>query len=489
MLPDQIETALTFDDLLLVPRASDVLPNEVSLETRLTDTITLKTPLISAAMDTVTEHRTAIAIAREGGIGIIHKNMTIDQQILEVERVKKSESGMIIDPITVTQFQSVGEVQEIMSMYKISGLPVLHEGKLVGIVTNRDLRFVSDNDLRVADVMTSKNLVTAEVGIDLEHSKALLHEHRIEKLLVVDKEGALKGLITIKDLEKIKKYPLAAKDSYGRLLVGAALGVGPKVEEHAEKLKKAGVDVVVVDSAHGHSKGVLDAVRRVKAAFPDLPVIAGNVATAEGTEDLIKAGANGVKVGIGPGSICTTRVVAGVGVPQVTALKHCVAIGNKYNIPIIADGGIKFSGDLAKAIGVGASTVMIGSLFAGTDETPGETFLYQGRTYKGYRGMGSIGAMGQSEGSSDRYFQSEVKTTSKLVPEGIEGKVPYRGPLATVLYQLLGGLRSGMGYVGAASIPELQKRAKFVRISPAGLRESHVHDVIITKEAPNYRTA
>ena len=489
MLPDQIETALTFDDLLLVPCASDVLPNEVSLETRLTDTITLKTPLVSSAMDTVTEHRTAIAIAREGGLGIIHKNMTIDQQVLEVERVKKSESGMIIDPITVTQFQSVGEVQEIMSMYKISGLPVLHDGKLVGIVTNRDLRFVSDNDLRVADVMTSKKLVTAEVGIDLEHSKALLHEHRIEKLLVVDKEGALKGLITIKDLEKIKKYPLSAKDSYGRLLVGAALGVGPKVEEHAGKLKKAGVDVVVVDSAHGHSRGVIDAVKRVKAAFPDLPVIAGNVATAEGTEDLIKAGANGVKVGIGPGSICTTRVVAGVGVPQITALKHCVAMGNKYNIPIIADGGIKYSGDLAKAIGVGASAVMIGSLFAGTDETPGETFLYQGRTYKGYRGMGSIGAMGQSEGSSDRYFQSEVKATSKLVPEGIEGKVPYRGPLATVLYQLLGGLRSGMGYVGASSIPELHKRAKFVRISPAGLRESHVHDVIITKEAPNYRTA
>lgn len=487
MLPDQIETALTFDDLLLVPSASEVLPNEVNLETRLTDTISLKTPLVSSAMDTVTEHRTAIAMAREGGMGIIHKNMTIEQQVLEVERVKKSESGMIIDPITVTEHQSVAEVQEIMSTYKISGLPVLSDGKLVGIVTNRDLRFVSDDGLRVSDVMTSKNLVTARVGIDLEHSKALLHEHRIEKLLVVDDDGGLKGLITIKDLEKIKKYPYAAKDKFGRLLVGAALGVGPNIEQQAEKLIKAGVDVVVIDSAHGHSKGVIDAVNRVKAAFPNLPIIAGNVATREGTEDLIKAGANGIKVGIGPGSICTTRIVAGVGVPQMTALKYCVEIGNKYNIPIIADGGIKHSGDLAKAIGVGASTVMIGSLFAGTDETPGDTFLYQGRTYKGYRGMGSLGAM--SQGSADRYFQSEVNATSKLVPEGIEGKVPYRGPIATVLYQLLGGLRSGMGYVGAATIADLQQKARFVRISPAGLRESHVHDVIITKEAPNYRTA
>ncbi|NOR26096.1 MAG: IMP dehydrogenase [Desulforhopalus sp.] len=489
MLPDHVETALTFDDLLLVPSASEVLPNEVNLETRLTDTISLNTPLASSAMDTVTEHRTAIAMAREGGIGIIHKNMTIEQQATEVERVKKSESGMIIDPITVTQHQSVAEVQEIMSAYKISGLPVLHEGKLVGIVTNRDLRFVSDDGLRVADVMTSKNLVTAKVGIDLEHSKALLHEHRIEKLLVVDDKGGLKGLITIKDLEKIKKYPLAAKDEFGRLLVGAALGVGDNIESQAEMLIKAGVDVVVVDSAHGHSKGVLQAVTRVKAAFPEFSVIAGNVATGEGTEDLIKAGANAVKVGIGPGSICTTRVVAGVGVPQMTALQNCVKVANKYNIPIIADGGIKYSGDLAKAIGAGASTVMLGSLFAGTDETPGDTFLYQGRTYKGYRGMGSLGAMGQSEGSADRYFQSDVTSASKLVPEGIEGKVPYRGPLSTVIFQMIGGLRSGMGYVGAGTIPELQQKAKFVRISAAGLRESHVHDVIITKEAPNYRTA
>jgi len=487
MLPDNIETALTFDDLLLVPSASEVLPNEVSLATQLTDTIRLNTPLVSSAMDTVTEHRTAIAMAREGGIGIIHKNMTIEQQVLEVERVKKSESGMIIDPITVNKNQSVQEVQEIMAMYKISGLPVLHEGKLVGIVTNRDLRFVSDNDLRVSDVMTSKNLVTAKAGITLEHSKALLHEHRIEKLLVVDDNGALKGLITIKDLEKIKKYPNAAKDSYGRLLVGAALGVGDNIEANAEALMKVGVDVVVIDSAHGHSKGVIQGVERVRGAFPNLSIIAGNVATEEAAEDLIKAGVNAVKVGVGPGSICTTRIVAGIGVPQMTAIRNCVKAGNRHGIPIIADGGIKHSGELTKAIGAGASSIMIGSLFAGTDETPGETFLFQGRTYKGYRGMGSLGAM--SQGSSDRYFQSEVSATSKLVPEGIEGKVPYRGPITSVIYQLLGGLRSGMGYCGAATIEDLKNNAKFVRISPAGLRESHVHDVIITKEAPNYRTA
>jgi len=487
MLPDTIELALTFDDLLLVPSASSVLPNEVSLKTKLTNAITLNAPLVSAAMDTVTEHRTAIAMAREGGMGIIHKNMDIEQQVLEVEKVKKSESGMIIDPITVDKFQSVAEVQEIMSNYKISGLPVLHEGKLVGIVTNRDLRFVSDTQLRVADVMTSKNLVTAKVGIDLEHSKALLHEHRIEKLLVVDDAGNLKGLITIKDLEKIKKYPLAAKDNFGRLKVGAALGVGKNLLENTEKLINAGVDVAVLDSAHGHSEGVVLSLEKVKQTFPDLQVIAGNVATSEAAEDLIKAGANGIKVGVGPGSICTTRIVAGVGVPQMTALRNCVKVGEKYGVPIIADGGIQHSGDLAKAIGAGAHAIMIGSLFAGTDETPGETFLYQGRTYKGYRGMGSLGAMGS--GSSDRYFQSDVANQSKLVPEGIEGKVPYRGSLVHVMYQLLGGLRSGMGYVGAGTIEELRKKAQFVRISSAGLRESHVHDVIITKEAPNYRTA
>ncbi len=487
MLPETIELALTFDDLLLVPSASEVLPNEVSLTTRLTNKISLNAPLVSSAMDTVTEYRAAIAMAREGGIGIIHKNMGVDQQALEVEKVKKSESGMIIDPITVTQKQSVAEVQKIMSTYKISGLPVLDDGKLVGIVTNRDLRFVSDTDLRVADVMTSKNLVTAKVGISLTHSKALLHEHRIEKLLVVDDNGELKGLITIKDLEKIKKYPLAAKDEFGRLIVGAAMGVGGNVEEYAEKLVNAGVDVVVLDSAHGHSRNVIKAVERVRAAFPDLQIIAGNIATGEAVDALVAAGVNAVKVGVGPGSICTTRIVAGVGVPQMTALRNCVTAANKHGIPVIADGGIKHSGELAKAIGAGASSIMIGSLFAGTDETPGETFLFQGRTYKGYRGMGSLGAM--SKGSSDRYFQEEVDSTSKLVPEGIEGKVPYRGPLVNVIYQLLGGLRSGMGYVGAASIPELQEKAQFVRISAAGLRESHVHDVIITKEAPNYRTA
>ncbi|NNK93795.1 MAG: IMP dehydrogenase [Desulfobacterales bacterium] len=487
MLPDNIEMALTFDDLLLVPAESAVLPNEASLRTWLTEKIPLNCPLISSAMDTVTESATAITMAREGGVGIIHKNMGIDKQVLEVERVKKSESGMITDPIVVGQYQSVAEVQDIMSRYKISGLPVLHESKLVGIVTNRDLRFVSDNDLRVADVMTSKNLVTAKVGIDLEHSKALLHEHRIEKLLVVDDDGNLKGLITIKDLEKIKKYPHAAKDELGRLIVGAAIGAGPDAEAVVERLVKAGIDVVVLDSAHGHSKGVLRSLQAIRNAFPDLQIIAGNIATADAAEDLIKAGVNGIKVGVGPGSICTTRIVAGVGVPQMTALKDCVEVGNKHGIPVIADGGIKHSGDLGKAIGAGASTIMIGSLFAGTDETPGETFLYQGRTYKGYRGMGSLGAM--NRGSSDRYFQGEVNATSKLVPEGIEGKVPYRGPLSQIIYQLLGGLRSGMGYVGAASISELQQKARFVRISSAGLRESHVHDVIITKEAPNYRMA
>ena len=487
MLPDTIEVALTFDDLLLVPSASKVLPNEVSLTTRLTDTLNLNAPLVSAAMDTVTEHRTAIAMAREGGIGIIHKNMSINQQAKEVERVKKSESGMIVDPITVQENQSVAEVERIMAKYKISGLPVLRDGTLVGIVTNRDLRFVSDDDLRVSDVMTSKNLVTAKVGIDLAHSKALLHEHRIEKLLVVDDDGNLSGLITIKDLEKIKKYPMAAKDELGRLLVGAALGVGNNIEAHAQKLVNAGVDVVVIDSAHGHSLGVLKAVEQIRTTFPDLQVIAGNVASYEGTEALIKAGANCVKVGVGPGSICTTRVVAGVGVPQMTAIKNCVAAASKYNIPIISDGGIKYSGELAKAIGAGAHSIMIGSLFAGTDETPGDTFLYQGRTYKGYRGMGSLGAM--RKGSSDRYFQSEVSSQSKLVPEGIEGKVPYRGPLTNIIYQLLGGLRSGMGYVGAGTIEDLREKATFVQISASGLRESHVHDVIITKEAPNYRTA
>lgn len=486
MFDQDILPAYTFDDVLLVPAASEILPSEVSLITRLTDSITLNIPLISAAMDSVTEHRTAIAMAREGGIGIIHKNMSIEDQAREVRRVKKSESGMIVDPVTVTEDQTVAEAEALMATYGISGLPVLRDGRLAGIVTNRDLRFVSGDSLLVKDVMTSENLVTVHEGISLEHCKGLLHEHRIEKLLVVDEDNNLKGLITIKDIEKIKRYPHAAKDSTGRLLVGAAIGVGADMPDRTEALVQAGVDVIVLDSAHGHSAGVLQAVREVRAAWPDLPVIAGNVATAEGTAALIDAGANAVKVGVGPGSICTTRIVAGVGVPQLTALKNAVKAANEQHIPIIADGGIKYSGDICKALGIGANCVMVGSLFAGTDETPGEVFLYQGRTYKGYRGMGSLGAMQQ--GSSDRYFQKKECEVSKLVPEGIEGRVPYRGPISDMIYQLLGGLRSGMGYCGAATIPDLHSRAKFVRISPAGLRESHVHDVIITREAPNYRT-
>ncbi len=481
---ETIEHAYTFDDLLLVPAASEVLPTEVNLATMLTKSITLNIPLVSAAMDTVTEHRAAITMAREGGIGIIHKNMSVEEQVREVRKVKKSESGMVIDPITVNDAQTVREVNEIMRNYRISGVPVLRGTKLVGIVTNRDLRFVSDEDLLVRDVMTSKNLVTAKAGITLEQSKALLHEHRIEKLLVVDDEGNLQGLITIKDIEKVRKYPNAAKDDLGRLRVGAAIGVNSALE-HVEKLIGVGVDVVVLDSAHGHSRNILNALTRIKDAFPELQVIAGNVATAEGAEALIRAGADCVKVGVGPGSICTTRIVAGVGVPQMTAIHNCSKAADKFGVPVIADGGIKYSGEIAKAIGIGARVVMIGSLFAGTDESPGETFLYQGRTYKGYRGMGSLGAMKQ--GSSDRYFQEGVESQAKYVPEGIEGKVPYRGPLSDMIYQLMGGLRSGMGYLGAATIEELRQKARFVKITAAGLKESHVHDVIITKEAPNYR--
>ena len=479
-----IENAYTFDDLLLVPLASDILPTDVDLSTRLTNTIRLNIPLVSAAMDTVTEHRTAIIMAREGGIGIIHKNMSIDAQVREVQRVKKSESGMIVDPVTTEEESTVAEVKSIMDQYRISGVPVCRGKRLVGIVTNRDLRFVSDPGLKVKEVMTSQNLVTAKVGISLEQSKALLHEHRIEKLLVVDDAGNLTGLITTKDLEKIRRYPNAAKDELGRLLVGAAVGIGNCLA-NTELLIKAGVDVVVLDSAHGHSKNILTALKELKTSFPNIQVIAGNVATPEAVEALAKAGADCVKVGVGPGSICTTRVVAGVGVPQMTAIYNCAKAAERFGIPIIADGGIKYSGELTKAIGIGANSIMIGSLFAGTDETPGETFLYQGRTYKGYRGMGSLGAMKQ--GSSDRYFQEGVESPSKLVPEGIEGKVPYRGPISDTIYQLLGGLRSGMGYVGARSIDELRQKAKFVRITAAGLKESHVHDVIITKEAPNYR--
>jgi len=485
MHADEIQPAYTFDDLLLVPANSTVIPSEVDISTQLTSNIKLNIPLVSAAMDTVTEYRTAIIMAREGGIGFIHKNMTIGEQARQVEMVKKSESGMIIDPVTVTEDQRVADVQAMMTNYKISGVPVLRGEKLAGIVTNRDLRFITDPSLKVKDVMTSKNLVTAKVGITLEESKALLHEHRIEKLLVVDEDDNLQGLITIKDIEKIKKYPNSAKDDKGRLLVGAALGVGSDYLSCADVLIKNGVDVVVLDSAHGHSENIVRAVQALTSTYPDLEVIAGNVATAEGTEDLIKAGARAVKIGVGPGSICTTRIVAGVGVPQLTAIKNCSAAARKHGIPLIADGGIKFSGDITKAIGIGAHSIMIGSLFAGAAETPGDTFLYQGRAYKGYRGMGSLGAM--KDGSSDRYFQEGLESPSKLVPEGIEGKVPFRGPLSDMIFQLVGGLRSGMGYVGAKDIEDLRQKAKFVRITAAGLKESHVHDVIITKEAPNYR--
>ncbi len=484
MLNHPVPEAYTFDDLLLVPARSGVLPAEVDVSAPLTSRIRLNIPIVSAAMDTVTEADTAISLAREGGIGIIHKNMSVRRQVREIEKVKKSESGMIIDPVTVTPDQKLWQVQQIMKEFRISGVPVVEGRKLVGIVTNRDLRFETNLDQEVRKVMTAGKLITAPVGITLEESKELLHQHRIEKLLVVDEEGNLSGLITIKDIEKIRKYPNACKDELGRLRVGAAVGVGPERLEHAEALKKAGVDVIVVDSAHGHSENVIDAVRDIKGAFPELQVIAGNIATSEGAEALLEAGADAIKVGVGPGSICTTRIVAGVGMPQLSAIHNCAIVANRFGRPVIADGGIKFSGDLTKAIGAGAHCIMIGSLLAGTDESPGELELYKGRQYKVYRGMGSLGAM--KEGSKDRYFQEEVKTVSKLVPEGIEGRVPYRGPLSATIYQLVGGLRSGMGYLGCRSVEELRENARFIRITPAGLRESHVHDVIITKESPNY---
>lgn len=480
-----IRDGLTFDDLLLEPAYSMVLPKEVSVQTSLTQSILLHIPVVSAAMDTVTESQTAISMARQGGIGIIHKNMDIKTQATEVEKVKKSESGMIVDPITMHPEQKVHEVLSVMERYHISGVPIVKGTKLVGIVTNRDLRFETNLKKKVSEVMTKDNLVTAKVGITLEASKALLHKNRIEKLLVVDQQGNLKGLITIKDIEKVKKFPLASKDGFGRLRVGAAVGVGTNRWEQIEALRKAEVDVIVFDVAHGHSKNVIEAVQETKKKYPELQVVAGNVGTAEGTEALIKAGADGIKIGIGPGSICTTRIVAGVGVPQITAIMDCARVAKKFKIPLIADGGIKFSGDITKALAAGADSVMIGSLFAGTEESPGETILYQGRTYKVYRGMGSIEAMRQ--GSSDRYSQDDYDTDSKLVPEGIVGRVPYRGPLSDTIYQLVGGLKSGMGYAGCRTLKELQTTARFIRITPAGLRESHVHDVIITKEAPNYR--
>ncbi|OIQ02167.1 MAG: IMP dehydrogenase [Syntrophobacteraceae bacterium CG2_30_61_12] len=481
----EIPEALTFDDVLLVPSYSEVVPAEVEVDTYLTPTIRMRIPLLSAAMDSVTEADTAISMAREGGLGIIHRNMSITRQAQEVDKVKKSESGMIVDPVTVNPEQKITDVMDLMTRYRISGVPVVKEGQLVGIITNRDLRFESNVEQQVSEVMTKKNLVTAPVGISLEDSKKLLQKNKIEKLLVVDDAGRLKGLITIKDIMKIVKYPNSSKDELGRLRVGAAVGAGADVLERAAALIKAGADVVAVDSAHGHSRNVLNTVRAIKAEFPNVQLLAGNVATADGVESLIKAGADAVKVGVGPGSICTTRVVAGVGVPQMTAIMNCYRVAKRYGIPIIADGGIKFSGDVVKALAGGAHSVMIGSLMAGTEESPGDSFIYQGRSYKVYRGMGSIGAM--KEGSSDRYFQEGVTDSGKLVPEGIEGMVPYRGALAAIIHQLIGGLKAGMGYLGCAGLEQLRTNPRMVKITSSGLKESHVHDVIITKEAPNYR--
>jgi len=483
MLDGPIPEALTFDDVLLVPAKSAVLPAQVDTQTHLTRNIRLNIPIVSAAMDTVTESRLAIALAQQGGIGIVHRTMSIPQQAAEIDKVKRSESGMIVDPVTIDPDSRIADALEIMRKYKISGVPVTRQGKLVGILTNRDLRFETRLDLAVEKAMTKENLITVPVGTTLDDAEEILHRHRVEKLLVVDEQFNLKGLITVKDIQKRIKYPNAAKDAQGRLRVGAAVGVTGDFAERAQELVKAKVDLIVVDTAHGHSARVMEAVRLLKRQFPEIDLVAGNVATYEGARELIALGVDGLKVGIGPGSICTTRVVTGAGVPQITAIAECARAARSAGVPIIADGGIKFSGDITKAIAAGASTVMIGSLFAGTEESPGETILYQGRTFKSYRGMGSISAMAQ--GSGDRYAQEgEV---SKLVPEGIEGRVPYKGLLAEMVLQLVGGLRSGMGYCGCATIAELQQKAQFMRITSAGLRESHVHDVIITKEAPNYR--
>ncbi len=477
--------ALTFDDVLLVPQHSSILPREVDLTTNLTRRIQLNIPLLSAAMDTVTESRFAIALARHGGIGIVHKNMSIEKQASEVDAVKRSESGMIDNPITLSPQQTVQEALELMKRFRISGIPVVAGEKLVGILTNRDLRFEIDERQPVSEIMTKENLITAKVGTTLEEAERLLHKHRIEKLLIVDERGRLKGLITVKDIQKKKMYPFAAKDERGRLRVGAAVGVAKDTMARAAALVQAQVDVLVVDTAHGHSEGVLRTVRQLREAYPDLELIAGNIATAEGAQALIEAGVNAVKVGIGPGSICTTRIVAGVGVPQITAIFECAKICKKANIPLIADGGIKQTGDIAKAIAAGADTVMIGNMFAGTEESPGELVYMEGRSFKTYRAMGSLAAM--KSGSGDRYFQEGETNEKKLVPEGIEGRVPYRGRLAEVVLQMVGGLRASMGYVGASTIRELQAKGKFVKITAAGLRESHPHDVIITQEAPNYK--
>ena len=485
MLEEALQECLTFDDVLLMPAKSDVVPKDVDTSTILTNSITLNIPLLSAAMDTVTEANTAISMAREGGIGIIHRNLSIEAQAVEVDKVKKSESGMIRDPITMAPDQKIYEAQEIMRKYRISGVPITKNGKLVGILTNRDLRFVTELDEKISTVMTKDNLITVPEGTTLEQSKALLHKNRIEKLLVVDERNNLRGLITIKDIEKIRKYPNSCKDELGRLRVGAAIGPGEDREARTEALLEAGTDVLVIDTAHGHTKDVIEAVRDTKENFPDCQLIAGNVATEAATEDLIKAGADAIKVGVGPGSICTTRVIAGIGVPQISAIRASVRAARKFDIPIIADGGIKFSGDITKAIAAGAHSVMLGNLFAGTDESPGEIVLFQGRSYKVYRGMGSLEAM--KDGSRDRYLQQEIETETKLVPEGIEGRIPYRGALSFCVQQLVGGLRAGMGYAGCWNMEELRSKAKFIRITSAGLREGHVHDVIITKEAPNYR--
>ena len=476
-----LKDGLTFDDVLLIPAKSDVLPKDISVSTRLTKHITLNIPLMTAAMDTVTEARMAIAIAREGGIGVIHKNMPIDMQADQVDRVKRSENGVIVNPFFLSPDHLVADANELMGKYKISGVPICRDGKLVGILTNRDMRFLTDYSQKIEEVMTHENLVTAPVGTTLEQAQEILRRHRIEKLPIVDENGYLKGLITIKDIEKAVKYPQSARDKDGRLLCAAAIGATSDVLERAAALVDAQVDALVLDSAHGHSQNILNAVSRVKAAFPQISLIAGNIATAEAARALIDAGADAIKVGIGPGSICTTRVVAGIGVPQITAIYDAACVASQYNIPVIADGGIKYSGDLVKAIAAGADVVVVGSLVAGCEESPSDSEIYQGRQFKVYRGMGSLGAM--AKGSKDRYFQEDNK---KLVPEGVEGRVPYKGLLSETVYQLMGGLRSGMGYCGCGTIPELQKNGQFVRITGAGLKESHPHDISITKEAPNY---
>jgi len=485
MLEEPLPIGLTFDDVLLQPARSDVMPRQADVSTLLTNQLPLTIPLLSAAMDTVTESRLAIALAQEGGIGIVHKNLSIEAQAAEVDKVKRSESGMIVDPITMAPHQLVQDALEVMSRYRISGIPITQGRKLVGILTNRDLRFVTDMQQPIEQLMTKDNLVTVSEGTSLDEAQRLLHAHRIEKLLVVDANYHLTGLITIKDIEKRKKYPHACKDDLGRLRVGAAIGLTPERHERLAELVRCGVDVVVVDSAHGHSTNVLAAIEEVKKAEPELQVIGGNVATAQGTRDVINAGADAVKVGMGPASICTTRVVAGTGVPQLTAIAACARVGEQYGIPIIADGGIKYSGDVVKALAAGAHSVMIGSLFAGTEESPGERVLYQGRSYKVYRGMGSLGAM--AGGRGDRYFQGDERELSKLVPEGVEGRIPYKGTLSDVVYQLVGGLRAGMGYCGCPTIDTLRRNARFIRVTNAGWRESHVHDVIVTQEAPNYQ--